>query len=139
MNFYSGFVISVVMICSSLFYGIARTQSSTSNDLLQGHWQLDSIERWTDGEWQAEPVTSTQLRWFVYGQVSGFVLSADQVATQWFSGQYHHDETSYTESISQGETCGCDYQQWFVEGQHVLRRDIHINANQYRQYWRRVR
>lgn len=139
MNFYSGFVISVVMICSSLFYGIARTQSSTSNDVLQGHWQLDAIERWSDGAWHDEQVTTTELRWFVYGQVSGFVLTKDHGATNWFSGQYQHDEASYKELISQGQACGCVYQQWFVEGQNLLRRDIHRQSEKYRQYWRRVR
>ena len=139
MNLYSGFVISLVMICSSLFYGIARTQSSTTDDMLQGHWQLESIERWHDGGWQVEPVTTTELRWFVYGQVSGFVLTADKVATDWFSGQYQQDEQAYHERISQGQSCGCNYQQWSAQGQDLLRRDLQRNAEKYRQYWRRVR
>lgn len=138
MNLYSGFLIALMLICSSLFYGLARTRSSDGVDPLQGQWQLQKVELLTAQGWQAEPIVPTELRWFVFGQTSGFSLSDNQVAQHWYSGHYVADANGYHEVITQGANCRCSEQAWQRLNSDTLVQTLSRDDQRIRQYWHRL-
>lgn len=66
MNYYSGFLLGLVLICSSLFYGLALTHSdkkyTTGSSVLDGSWRLREVRQLKLDGTEMFVVDATQLK-----------------------------------------------------------------------------
>jgi len=106
MNYYSGFLLGLMLICSSLFYGLALTNNDKKyppmNSVLDGTWRLVSTRVLTpEGKLLSEK-DSTQLQSikvvanhhfsFVSKTASGELLQAA-------AGTFELEQNRYSESV----------------------------------------
>jgi hypothetical protein len=106
MNYYSGFLLGLMLICSSLFYGLALTNNDkkyqSTSSLLDGTWRLVSTRIMTaDGKLLSEKdVTQLQSIKIVANQHFSFVSkSADGELLQAAAGTFELAPDRYSESV----------------------------------------
>lgn len=106
MNYYSGFLLGLMLICSSLFYGLALTNNDKKyqqlSSVLDGTWRLVSTRVFTaDGKLLSEKdvtqlqsikVVANKHFSFVSKSTSGELLHAA-------AGTFELDKDRYSESV----------------------------------------
>ncbi len=106
MNYYSGFLLGLMLICSSLFYGLALTNNDKKyqplNSVLDGTWRLVSTRVLTaDGKLLSEK-DSTQLQSIkvVANQHFSFVSkTAEGELLQAAAGTFELEQNRYLELV----------------------------------------
>jgi len=135
MNYYSGFLLGLLLICSSLFYGLALTNTDKKyqplNSVLDGTWRLVSTRVLTpDGKLLSEKDT-TQLQSIkvVANQHFSFVTkTASGELLQAAAGTFELEQNRYSElvelSATANEKTQHDYQWRLEQGRWYQRSEV---------------
>jgi glucose/arabinose dehydrogenase len=138
MNYYSGFLLGLVLICSSLFYGLALTHTekkySAGSSVLDGSWRLREVRQLSLDGTQLSVVDASQLKAIKVVANQHFSMvsqSADGLLPAALAGRFAIDGQQYQEmaELSTGHAVevrnyrwsladGIWRQQW-VDGQRI--------------------
>jgi hypothetical protein len=120
MNYYSGFLLGLMLICSSLFYGLALTNSDkkvqAATSVLDGTWRLVSTRVLSpDGKLLSEQdATQLQSIKVVANHHFSFVIkTAAGELLQAAAGTFKLDQHRYSESIELSATADGTTQQHY--------------------------
>lgn len=124
MNYYSGFLIGLVLICSSLFYGLALTHSekkySPGSSVLDGSWRLREVRQLSLDGVVLSIVDATQLKAIKVVANQHFSMvsqSKDGLLPTAAAGRFAIDGQQYQEwsELSAGDVVGVRSYQWSLE------------------------